>query len=187
MSSSTLLATQVETDDDLRQIEALSRANGLAQLTAEEQAREGFVSWPYHLEILQRLHRLAPSVIVKDGDTVAGYAIVLPTAAAAIYPPLRTMLDGFGAVIVDGAPLFDHRFYVMGQICVAAPYRGRGVFQQLYQHHRALHARDHAFVLTEISTANPRSRRAHAKLGFRSVHTHDDAAGSWDVVIWDWT
>lgn len=186
MSPDVFLATQVSTDDELRQVEALSRANGRAQLSAEDQAREGFVSWPYELGTLQRLHRIAPSVIVKDGDVVAGYAIVLTTAAADIYPPLRAMLDGFAALTVDGAPLFEHRFYVMGQVCVAAPYRGRGVFQRLYEHHRALHARDYAFVLTEISAANPRSVRAHQKVGFRTIHTHHDAAGAWDVVIWDW-
>jgi GNAT superfamily N-acetyltransferase len=184
--NNTLRATVVTTDEELQQIAALSQANNIAGLSAEEKAREGFVTWSYQLPVLQQLHHLSPSVIVKDGDLVAGYALVLPKEAAAIYPPLQTMLDNFEQVVYKNKPLNSYHFYVMGQVCVHPAYRGKGVFAMLYGHHKKLFAATYDFLLTEISTANLRSQRAHQKTGFRPIHTYRDEMGEWDVVVWEW-
>ena len=81
--------------------------------------------------------------------------------------------------------LKDRRYYVMGQVCVAKAYRGKGVFDRLYAAHRE-HLR-HRFdaCVTEISVRNPRSLRAHARVGFEELERYRDAADEWVVVIWD--
>ena len=76
---------------------------------------------------------------------------------------------------------------MMGQVCVAKPYRGRGVFDSLYAAHREhLKSRFDACV-TEISVRNPRSRKAHERVGFEELERYGDATDEWIVVIWNWT
>ncbi len=179
-------ATLVTTNEELEQIETLSQLNNIAQLSAEEKSKEGFVTWSYTLDVLQQLHKISPSIIVKDGDLVAGYALVLTKEAATVYPPLQGMIDNLNQVQYKGQPLNYHRYYIMGQVCVHPDYRGKGIFQQLYDYHKQLFAQDYDFLLTEISTTNLRSQRAHQKTGFRTIHTYRDDIGEWDVVVWDW-
>ncbi|WP_109699270.1 GNAT family N-acetyltransferase [Chitinophaga deserti] len=180
------IATVVTTVEELRQIAALSESNHSQQLSPEEKSKEGFVTWSYNLDILLQLHAIAPAVIVKDGDTVAGYALVLTKAGAGAYLPLQSMLDNFNHVVYKGRPLNSHNYYVMGQVCVHPAYRGKGVFAQLYEHHKTLYAGEYDFLLTEISTFNQRSLRAHEKVGFRPIHTYTDDMSTWSVVVWEW-
>ena len=74
----------------------------------------------------------------------------------------------------------------MGQVCVDKAYRGKGVFDMLYQHHKQVLKDRFDFVVTEISTNNLRSVRAHEKVGFKNIHTYKDAVDEWSVVLWDW-
>jgi RimJ/RimL family protein N-acetyltransferase len=74
------------------------------------------------------------------------------------------------------------RYYVMGQICVAAGHRGQGVFDALYQGHRDHHGAAFDRVVTEIATRNVRSMRAHARVGFRVLEIYSDATDTWAIV-----
>lgn len=178
-----LTPTIVTSAAELEQIAILSNQNLAANVSASEKDSEGFVTWAYTLPILQQLHEIAPSAIVKDGDVVAGYALVLPVTAAPIYPPLQEVLAYFKQLDYKGKPIFDYRFYVMGQVCVHPNYRGQGVFDMLYAHHRRLYTGQYDFVITEIATRNQRSQRAHARVGFETIHTYHDQLDEWNVVV----
>jgi hypothetical protein len=82
--------------------------------------------------------------------------------------------------------LSDYRIYLMGQICVAEPYRGQGVVDQLYAFHRTEFSDRFDMLVTEISQANPRSMKAHTRAGFKVVDAYPDNGSIWDVVLWDW-
>ena len=41
-------------------------------------------------------------------------------------------------------------------------------------------------LVTEISTRNQRSLRAHARVGFEPVHRYRDDVDEWEIVAWDW-
>ncbi|MBV8251321.1 MAG: GNAT family N-acetyltransferase [Chitinophaga sp.] len=180
-----LIPKEVSNNEELQQIAALSLANNAADLTADEKAKEGFLTWSYQLPVLQELHKVVPSIIVKDGDKVAGYALVLTHDAAPIYEPLQDMIRVLNPILYAGKPLSEHNFYIMGQICVHPDYRGKGVFQLLYDYHRERYAAHYDFLLTEIAVTNFRSQRAHERTGFRTIHTHTDKFGDWDIVVWD--
>jgi len=181
-----LTAKLVSTDNELHQIAALSNANLSANISVETKAREGFVSWVYTPAILKTLHAIAPSVIVIDGDHLAGYAITLTPECLPAYPAAVDTYVHASTLIHNGRPLGEQRFYIMGQICVAEPWRGKGLVEMLYQGHRQFYRSRFDLLLTEISTANPRSLKAHQKVGFQVIDTHHDTAGDWDVVLWDW-
>jgi hypothetical protein len=51
---------------------SLNQQNLKYHLSEAEKQEEGFVSWLYPLELLQQMHQLAPSIIVKDNGAVVG-------------------------------------------------------------------------------------------------------------------
>jgi ribosomal protein S18 acetylase RimI-like enzyme len=181
-----LVTTQVHTPDELEQIYELNQLNLKQNVSPAEREQEGFVSWLYSIDLLEEMHQLAPSVIVKDGDKVVGYALTTLPAARAFHPDLEEMFYNLEAVHYKERSLFNYQFYCMGQICVAKEYRGQGLVNSLYQKHKELYRTQYDFLLTEISTRNPRSQKAHEKVGFRTIHTHRDSMDEWNVVVWDW-
>ncbi|GAC1594664.1 MAG: hypothetical protein NVS3B8_08270 [Chitinophagaceae bacterium] len=182
-----LLATLVSTENELQQILDLQQQNlrGVNDETTEKE--QGFVTVTHSMEKLRQLHRIEPGVIVKENDVLAGYALVLPAACSAVVPELFSLFAGLNKLAYKGNPLTGYSFYVMGQVCVAHPYRGKGVFDMLYDKHRQAFRHKYDFVITEIATRNTRSLRAHERVGFKIIEIYTDELDEWAVVIWDWT
>lgn len=181
-----LVAKTVSTGNELKQILALQRQNLRGVHTEATEKEQGFVTVSHTPEALQQMHALEPSIIVKDNEILAGYALVMLKECSDLVPELVPMFEGLDKIIYKGKSLSQYRCYVMGQICVAAAYRGRGVFDMLYHQHRASLAHKYDFVITEIATRNTRSMRAHRRVGFETLQVYTDALDEWAVVIWDW-
>ena len=181
-----LQATLVTTEEELKAIHRLNQQNLKAHLSPGEMKEEGFVTWLYPLALLQNMHRLAPGVIVKDGDKVVGYALATPKEASVFHPDLQNMIRHLEDVMYTGKPLSAYRYYCMGQICMDKSYRGKGLVKLLYEQHKKTYSPQYDLLITEISTSNPRSLRAHEKIGFKTAHIYRDAMDEWNVVIWDW-
>lgn len=181
-----LKATMVTTENELVQIYRLSQQNLKQHLDKSIQQKEGFVTWLYSIELLQKMHRLSPSIIVKDEDRVVAYALTTLKESKAFHPDLETMFRNLESVQYKNKPLSSYRFYCMGQICVAKEYRSKGIVAMLYQKHKEVYGRQYDFLLTEISTSNLRSLKAHEKIGFQTIYTYKDAMDEWDVVVWNW-
>lgn len=179
-------ATIVTTDEELHQIVELSKTNNKENTSPLEKADQGFISWQYSFELLKQMHSLHPSVIVKDGETLAGYAIVALKEASSFHKDLATLISTLENIDYNKKKLRNYNYYVMGQVCVDKAYRGKGVFDMLYQHHKKLFQNKFDFVVTEISVKNTRSIRAHEKVGFKEIYQYKDAVDDWSVVIWDW-
>ncbi|MEP6750040.1 MAG: GNAT family N-acetyltransferase [Bacteroidota bacterium] len=182
-----LEASQVSTEKELQQILHLQRQNlhGINDYAIEKE--QGFVTVTHSLEQLKQMHNIAASVIVKEDDVLAGYALVMPIACSTVVPELFPMFERFGKMKYTGKPVEQYNFYVMGQICVAAAYRGKGVFDMLYNKHREAFQNKYDFIITEIATRNARSIRAHERIGFKTVDIYKDDLDEWAVVIWDWS
>ncbi|MEO5681786.1 MAG: GNAT family N-acetyltransferase [Chitinophagaceae bacterium] len=181
-----MVATRVTTNDELQQILDLQQHNLRGVHSELKEKEQGFLTVTHSMQKLQQMHRMEPSIIVKDHDAVAGYALVMPKECSTIIPELFTLFEGLDKLHYKGKALTAYRFYVMGQICVGAAYRGRGVFDMLYHKHRESLAEKYDFVITEIATRNTRSMRAHERVGFKILHIHRDELDEWAVVLWDW-
>ena len=101
-------------------------------------------------------------------------------------PILKPMFDLFEKLDHHGQKLSTTNYYVMGQICIAADHRGTGVFGALYNKHKDLLSDQFDLCLTEVASGNPRSMRAHEKVGFKIVHSFQDNHEEWNVIAWDW-
>ncbi len=166
-------------DEDLRQILALQRANLPRNLDAAEIAAQGFVTVEHDLDVLRRMHALSPSIVAVEGGALAGYALVMPRECRELLPILEPMFRRLDALGVRD-------YYVMGQICVAKEWRGRGVFDLLYQAHRQHLSGRYARSITEVATRNTRSMRAHARVGFAVIDRYKDETDEWALLSWEW-
>ena len=181
-----LYATVTTTVEELQQILQLQQENFIENIDESEIRSQGFVTVHHDLATLKRMHSLAPNVIIKDGETVVGYALTMLQECRQFIPALEPMFSQFGKLSWENKPLNSYRFYVMGQVCIAKAYRGKGLFEQLYEHHKKIYQNQFDLFVTEIAVRNPRSLRAHEKVGFKTIHTHRDALDEWVIVAWDW-
>ena len=181
-----LTASLVADDAELQQILSLQQENLLTNLSVSDQKDQGFVTLHHTLPLLQQLHQLAPSVIVKDSSRLAGYALTMAPDCRRLVPGLEPMYTLLDTLSYKQEPISGLSYYVMGQVCVDKDYRGQGVFQLLYDFHRECYADRYDMLITEIATRNHRSLRAHEKAGFKIIHIHKDEMDEWAVVLWDW-
>jgi ribosomal protein S18 acetylase RimI-like enzyme len=145
-------------------------------------AAEGFVTIEHTLDLLKRMHAVAPSIVARDGPSLAGYALVMPVQCRFSIPILEPMFQR-----LDSLGMLEQRFYVMGQICVGKRWRGQGVFDLLYQAHRRHLRAIYDYSVTEVATRNTRSMRAHERVGFTVIDRYRDATDEWALLRWDWT
>ena len=158
-------------DADLEQILALQKRN----LTFSD---DGFVTVANTLDILRAFHAVLPSVVARRDGDVVGYALSMPREARALVPIIQPMFARLDSLNVLAA----QRWYVMGQVCVDEAWRGRGVFDALYEEHRRRYAGTFDWLVTEIAMRNPRSRKAHARVGFVEIDRYRDDTDEWSVV-----
>jgi len=181
-----IYSTLVNNTEELQQILDLQQQNLPKNISAEELKSQGFVTFQHDLKILQEFHQLAPSVIVKNDDKVVAYALTVVNEARHIFPSIESMFVLLETLQWKGKPFHDFRYYGMGQICVAKDYRSKGVFEMLYQQHKKSYSPKFDLLLTQISTKNHRSLRAHKKVGFETAIVEKDELDEWVLVVWDW-
>jgi GNAT superfamily N-acetyltransferase len=170
---------------DLQRILELQSANLATSIDAEELRSQGFVTAVHSLESLQQMHALGPSIIAKAGDQLAGYALTMLVEARRAVPILEPMFQLFEQLQWHGRPLLELRHYVMGQVCISKPFRGQGLFDALYQGHQAAYRERFELLVTQVSARNPRSLRAHERVGFEPIHRFRDRVDEWVVLGWD--
>jgi hypothetical protein len=174
--------------DEVREILELQAVNLRSALTPEVMASQGFLTVRYEPAVLRRMNEIAPAVIAKAGGRVVGYALVLPREFAAEVPILQPLFAMLDTLSWNGVPLRRNpRWFVMGQICIAEGYRGRGIFDGLYESMASSYADRFDFTVTEVASRNTRSLRAHARAGFRTLHVYPDATTGeeWHVIALD--
>jgi GNAT superfamily N-acetyltransferase len=182
-----LTATTVSNTLEIEQILALQQQNLKQHVSAAEKQSQGFVTVEHTFELLWQMHLQAPSIIVKHDNQLAGYALTMLSACKTLIPELVTMFENFNQLHWKNKPLSSYSYYAMGQICVDKAYRGQGVFDLLYERHKTVYQNQFDLLLTEISTSNIRSQRAHERVGFTTINTYRDHIDEWNVVLWDWT
>lgn len=171
----------------LQQIMNLQKENLPKNISVEEARKEGFVTVDHDMATLRDMNTPFFHSTAWEGDTLAGYALVMETRFRHRIPVLFPMFEILDKIPWRGKLLKEWRYFTMGQVCVAKPYRGKGVFKGLYHDMRDRLSLHFDLVVTEISSRNPRSIRAHEKVGFDNIHEYTDPDGKhWVVVGWGW-
>jgi L-amino acid N-acyltransferase YncA len=181
-----LSLTTVETREELQEILELQQQNLIQNIDEVEMQTQGFVTMVHDIEVLQKMHDLAPSVIAKDEGRVAGYALVMLRECRELFPPLEPMFKNLDILEYRNNAINAYRFYIMGQVCIDKKFRRTGLFDQLYQKHKELYSGQYDFIITEVSARNQRSLRAHERVGFETINIYSDEVDEWAVVLWNW-
>lgn len=176
-----------QTDQDLEQILSLQKQNHYTAISPETLDKEGFVYAEHTPELLKTMAAYSPQIIAVSDGKVIGYTLSMTPDMKDHISSLTPMFEQFDQCIYKGKPLRHHPFVVGGQVCVAEGFRGMGVFAGLY-HTLAHQVQDRCnLCVTEIARRNPRSLRAHQKIGFEIINTYPAQGETWDIVAWDIT
>ena len=181
------------TDDELQGILVLQCANRPEALTAEERASQGFVTARHDVALLRDMNAFLPHIVARDPITneVIGYALSLvPTFDIDRIPYLQGFKSQIASSTCQSHSVATSRHYlIMGQVCVSKAWRGHGMFAALYRALRQLASSDdnnYDCIVTAVSTQNPRSLRAHGKVGFVRIREFTDNHNHiWVVLLWD--
>ncbi len=171
---------------ELEGIKSLQDQNLKKNLSSSDAGTEGFVTAEYTVEFLQSLHEKSPSIIAKDDDLVVGYALVALKSIRDQHELLADLFNSIDKIEYKGKLLKNSDYVVVGQLCVAKKYRGRGLVQQMYQYFKSSLSGKFDYCLTDIAENNPRSLNSHHKTGFRIVDTLHYGGINWNIVLWDW-
>lgn len=179
--------TTATTPHHLEGILALQSANLAAYLDQDEVQSQGFVTVVHSYEQLRRMNEVEKHIIALDGDTVVGYLLAMTKAAKADIPVLVPMFETFDETDFKNQKIADCNYLVVGQVCIAKNYRGRGMLDECYAAYRAHYQSKYDFAITEIATSNTRSLNAHKRIGFRHIKTYTAPDQTqWNIVLWDW-
>jgi GNAT superfamily N-acetyltransferase len=161
----------------------LQQANLARNIGAAEARSQGFVTLVHTRSLLRAMNADYGHSIAVVEEQVVGYALMMQHRFEAQVPALADLMHQLRQLEWGGRPLATYSYFIMGQICVAKALRGQGVFAALYEHLCARLAKDFELVITEIAVHNPRSLRAHAKIGFVEIRRYSAEDGREWVIV----
>ena len=181
-------------EKDILLLLALQKENLKLNLDAETIESQGFVSFVYSPDDIKGMMQDEPQIVAMDGDDIVGYALTASLDYAQTVKLLQPLVEKSKTLTYNDTPLGCHatarndslRYYIMGQVCVKAGYRGIGIFDALYQGHKEYLSTKYDGVITEIATENKRSLAAHRRVGFKTIYDYYDEVSekNWEIVFW---
>lgn len=175
-----------DTQEELQQILTLQEKNHVDNVSPDKKLSEGFVTVKHDLDLLVKMNNKARQIVAIENGKVAGYALVMLKEFDEMIPVLKPMFEMLEKLEFNHKRLIDYKYYVMGQICIDESVRGQGVFKALYLKHKECYSGQYEICITEVSTSNLRSMKAHLKMGFKYIHTFQDDTDTWNILLWDW-
>lgn len=178
--------TYAKNEKDLLEILKLQEENHKSSVGLDQRNEQGFVTVKHDLTLLREMNSSHPQIIAKAQGKVIGYALVMPVEFKEKIPVLKPMFEMFGQLHYLNKKLNEYSYYVMGQICVASDFRRKGIFGKLYEGHRQTFSEEFDFCITEVSSSNVPSMKAHWKTGFKTIHSFSDQTDEWNILLWNW-
>ena len=180
IQTGTLLTTEITSLLELQYV------NMIENLSAKKASEQGFLTFRYDETFISEMLTDMPQPVVRDGKLLIGYALATSKRTAALNPLTKTALDLCETLFVNEKALKDMKYYILGQICVKEVYRGKHIFDDLYEEHKRLFSNSYDCIVTEISQKNDRSLAVYKRVGFQIIHSYNDGKTDWNIVFWDW-
>lgn len=178
---------RVDQEAEILGIKDLQIRNHKSILTQEEMASQGFVTAEYSIDFLKKMNAAEPSIIAIDSNNqVVGYAIASPKSIKGYHGFLDELFITADELMIEGTPVKDLNYILIGQLCVAKKHRGQGLVTAMYDYFRKVLSADYDCVITDVDVENPRSLKAHLKAGFQILETKTYGGLRWNVVFQDW-
>ena len=153
---------------DFDSVVALSTAN-LATNLSDEQKRDGFLSVGWTAEQYAAMNDDLAVIIAVQDKVVKAFLCASTVQFNLPFDLPKAMIDQFPHAMYDGKPLTEWRAFIGGPVCVDASLRGQGILEKLYACLYEMVAPQYDLAIVFVSTTNPRSIKAHEKVGMQVV------------------
>ena len=183
-----VIITKATSDQDLRGILQLQQANLRKNLTPAEMEKQGFVTLAYDFDFLKIMPAGHHHIIARDGERVVGYVLLMDRSTNHLMKEGAGIFPVFHQLTYKGKKMNEYNYCSVGQVCVDKDYAGQGLLGKMYNAYREAYENVYDMAMTDVSSGNQRSIKAHQKYGFQIIHRFDepDAGEPWDIIIWDW-
>lgn len=181
-----MIVKKVEHKEELQQILNLQVKNHFSHISEDQKKKKGFVTVLHSLELLEKMTQSSPQIIAVDKQNVIAYALVMLKEFKSSIPILIPLFQKLETIFFKDKILSNYRYYIMGQICVDESYRGRGLVSKLYQKHKEVLMNKFDLCITEVSSDNIPSMKAHLKMGFINIYNYNTNNEEWNILVWDW-
>jgi len=181
-----VLIKRVTDLEELIGIKDLQALNLKKNIDSETALTQGFLTAEYTLEYLNAMHDVSPSIIAKDRDKVVGYALVATKEIRNGHDLIADLFNVIDTKSYKGQLLKEVNYVVVGQLCVAEAYRGKGLVKKMYDYYRDCLSSEYEYLITDVAQANTRSLNAHKKSDFQVIDTLVYDGVRFDLVLWDW-
>lgn len=172
--------------EDIQGILTLQKKNSKSANLSYDDMPDGFVTIQHDPEKLKTMIETSPQIVAVNHGKVVGYTLSFLPRMGHLFPEITPMMSEFKDIKYKGKKLVDTPFVIGGQCCIDTSHRGQNLLSRLYHGTRDEMHHTHAYCVTEVAHINPRSLRAHLKIGFEVVHTYEAPDHIWDVILWDW-
>lgn len=179
----------VSSSSEIQGMVSLQQQNLRKNLSEAEIASEGFVTNTYSTEFFTIMHDASPSIIAVDslkGNAVVGYVLAATKGVASHHEFMRSFKLHLDTLHYNGESLGLSNYIMVGQVCIGKGYRGCGVFPAMYAKYKQQLSSVYQYCITDVSEHNPRSLRAHIKIGFQVLEKRAIDGEVWYTIIWDW-
>ena len=96
---------------------------------------------------------------------------------------LSELFDTIDGLTFQNEKIKDKNYIVVGQLCIEKQFRGKGWANKIYSYYKENYCVNYDYAVTDISSNNPRSLKAHIKAGFVIIHRFKYEESSWDIVL----
>ncbi|MFI5185205.1 MAG: GNAT family N-acetyltransferase [Chitinophagales bacterium] len=182
-----IVYTTATTENDLRGILNLQKANLKINLPDDEITSQGFVTVIHGFDDLKKLNEIERHIIAKEENSVIAYLLAMTARSKNDIPVLVPMFEMFSKISFAGRSIAHYNYIAVGQVCVSKNYRGQGVLDNAYLKYKNHFKNKYDFAITEIASTNQRSLNAHKRIGFTEIHRYKaQDETEWVIVLWDW-
>jgi len=146
----------------------LQNKNFVSNLTVSEK-KDGFLSVKFRKEAFEIMNTETGIIVCKDNENIYGYLctsspefnkdFALPATMIALYPQLK----------YKGKSLDNYHSVVAGPWCIDNKYRGKGIFNNMWDALTHVLKNNIELITTFISINNPRSLYAAKKVGMEEI------------------
>lgn len=155
-------------EKDLPLVVALQDVN-LASNLSSEAKRDGFLSGAFTEEQFAAMNEDVGVLVCYCEEHLAGFICVGSIDFNRPFALPGAMIKALSTLLYQGKSVTSYQCVIAGPVCVASAHRGAGLFGLMYDELHQILPKEVELITTLVSRANPRSIRAHEKVGMVTV------------------
>jgi hypothetical protein len=171
------------TPPDYSGICELAAANYEQNLSPNDR-QQGFLSAEFTLQQVADMAVDLGIIVAVDQARVVGFACASRCDWVGQPPIVTSMVATFDQIRFQGRPLTDYAVFAYGPVCIDLPYRGRGLYRELYRGVQREVSGKYDLGWCFVAEENSRSLRAHVEgLGMSEVGRFTHAERGYRVLV----